>query len=137
MKKDTESFGFKKNGRGFTKEKRFMSARMKDKDKIANPAPSHYNSHMFNTISSNFGTYSLHQRRANTKVSFDNKYKNKLYFKELERCNINQHSPGPGAYNYQDKVLKLSYMRNSHHNSFTKVKYFLKIPKKYFRISLN
>ena len=125
LKKDSEGVGMRRNGRGFTKEKRFVIVSMKNKDKIDYPAPSQYNSHMHNTISSNFGTFSLGHRRSNTNISNQDKYHSKIYFKELERCYNNSGSPGPGAYNNHDKVSRLSYIRNSHHNSFTKVIYFI------------
>ncbi|CAI2368371.1 unnamed protein product [Moneuplotes crassus] len=120
LSQDMQGLGYRKNGRGFTKEKRFILVAMKSRDSKMNPAPSHYNHHLHNTISSTFGNYKDNNRNATTKISQEDKYHNRTYFKELERCYGNDTSPGPAAYDSHKVTTSLSNMRRAHHNSFTK-----------------
>lgn len=85
FRQDSESVGLKQNGRAFTKEKRFLIVSLKNKDKVHNPAPSHYNAHMYNTISSNFGSFCARNNSSDLRTSLKDKYHNKQYYKELER----------------------------------------------------
>ena len=121
LRQDSEALGKKLNGRGFTKEKRFVVVSLKNKDKLNTPAPSQYNAHMYNTISSNFGKFKLKDKDNSHNNSLQDKYHNNIYFKELERCYNNQTSPGPGAYDSHHKTANLSNVRRSAVNSFTKV----------------
>jgi hypothetical protein len=124
LKHDTDSIGKKPNGRAFAQEKRFVVVALKDKDKEFYPAPSHYNSHFHNTIASSMF------ERGRTGHSLDRnnlskeKFNSKQYYKELERGYLNNHSPGPGAYNHHEKTKSLSYVRKSIDSSFTKVSHF-------------
>ncbi|CAI2367039.1 unnamed protein product [Moneuplotes crassus] len=113
IKQDKSGLG-STQGRGFTKEKRFVVVAMKNRDKLSNPAPSHYNHHLHNTISSNFGNLRNKDRSATKK------YHNKPDFKKQKGCYGNESSPGPGAYDNHLQTSSLSRMRRSHHNSFTK-----------------
>lgn len=122
LRSDTESVGTKENGRRFTKEKRFAIMALKSRDKLETPAPGHYNSHMYNTLSST--KWEKFQSRTNSvdgSRSVQDKYHNKQYYKELERGYLQEASPGPGAYDSHNQFGTLSHVKKSVDNSFTKV----------------
>lgn len=125
MRKDNEGLGSKQNGRGFTKEKRFVVVALKDKDKQLYPSPSQYNSHVYNTISEStqYGKFHTRSSSFGPHDPSRDKYHNRQYYKELERGYTAGASPGPGAYEGHDKVKSLSHVRKSTDNSFTKVSF--------------
>ena len=85
LRQDSDSIGKRDAGKGFPKEKRFAIVAMKTKHKVDEPSPSQYNSHMYNTISSNFGLAGARKTNSETRLSLQDKYHNKQYYKELER----------------------------------------------------
>lgn len=114
-------------GKGFTKEKRFLMQAKKEQETSLYPSPNHYNSNLYNTISSTqYGKLLSRTNSMDAKNSFADKsiekFNKKQYYKELEKGYYHSISPGPGAYNIGGQLTKsLSYVRNSINTSFTKV----------------
>lgn len=120
-------YDLKHNGRAFTKEKRFLIQAQKERNNTITPAPDHYNSHLYNSISSTqYGrffsrTNSLDARRSKENTTTE-KFNKKQYYSELEKGYYHSISPGPGAYNNGTEITKsLSHVRKSFDPKFSKV----------------
>jgi len=127
LEKDSNQVGSKLNGRGFTKEKRFVVVSLKDRDKAFYPSPSEYNPRFHRTVSSHMFSKSQTLRH-----SVDlNKKRNPLDDSKSLKEGANHKSelilkvatPGPGTYNSHEKTKTLSHVRRCRDNSFTKVKH--------------